>query len=199
MTTHPPSVRAGLGYKLAWASIGTWALSILSVLPVAIEEYVGPPPVGEMEGMAAAGAGIMSFLILLGGSLLGTIFAVIALRRGSRTRVAWTGLILNAITLAGVIGFVLWVMFLQGRRPRMDGTPTGSIQRSGERDEISVSGLRGREGLERADQNEQDALLAQVVQLVARTPCARAKGAIEVRPIAAINDAGSGSSGLSGS
>ncbi len=37
--------------------------------------------------------------------------------------------------------------------------------------------------IEAADLNE-------VVQLVAGTPCARAKGAIEVRPIAEINDAG---------
>ena len=37
--------------------------------------------------------------------------------------------------------------------------------------------------IEAADLNE-------VVQLVARTPCTRAKGAIEVRPIAQINDAG---------
>ena len=37
--------------------------------------------------------------------------------------------------------------------------------------------------IEAADLNE-------VVQLVARTPCARAKGAIEVRPITEINDAG---------
>jgi len=32
--------------------------------------------------------------------------------------------------------------------------------------------------------------LDEVVRLVAQTPCARAKGAIEVRPITAINDAG---------
>ena len=37
--------------------------------------------------------------------------------------------------------------------------------------------------IEAADLNE-------VVRLVARTPCARAKGAIEVRPITEINDAG---------
>jgi hypothetical protein len=30
--------------------------------------------------------------------------------------------------------------------------------------------------------------LTEVIQLVANTPCARAKGAIEVRPIAAMND-----------
>jgi hypothetical protein len=33
--------------------------------------------------------------------------------------------------------------------------------------------------------------LNEVVKLIAGTPCARAKGAIEVRPILAINDAGS--------
>jgi len=32
--------------------------------------------------------------------------------------------------------------------------------------------------------------LSEAIQLVAGTPCARAKGAIEVRPITAINDAG---------
>lgn len=31
--------------------------------------------------------------------------------------------------------------------------------------------------------------LDEVIQLVAQTPCARAKGAIEIRPILAINDA----------
>jgi len=31
--------------------------------------------------------------------------------------------------------------------------------------------------------------LDEVIQLVARAPCARAKGAIEIRPITAINDA----------
>jgi hypothetical protein len=36
----------------------------------------------------------------------------------------------------------------------------------------------------------QAADLNEVIQLVAQTPCARAKGAIEVRPITAINDAG---------
>jgi len=32
------------------------------------------------------------------------------------------------------------------------------------------------------------ASLGEVIDLVSRTPCARAKGAIEVRPIGAIND-----------
>lgn len=42
--------------------------------------------------------------------------------------------------------------------------------------------LAGFSIIEAADLNE-------VIQLVAQTPCARAKGAIEVRPITAINDA----------
>ncbi len=42
--------------------------------------------------------------------------------------------------------------------------------------------LAGFSIIEAADLNE-------VVQLVAGTPCARAKGAIEIRPITAINDA----------
>ena len=43
--------------------------------------------------------------------------------------------------------------------------------------------LAGFSIIEAADLNE-------VIQLVAQTPCARAKGAIEVRPIAVMNDAG---------
>ena len=42
--------------------------------------------------------------------------------------------------------------------------------------------LAGFSIIEAADLNE-------VIQLVAGTPCARAKGAIEIRPITAINDA----------
>ncbi|MEO7038928.1 MAG: YciI family protein [Candidatus Elarobacter sp.] len=34
--------------------------------------------------------------------------------------------------------------------------------------------------------------LAGAIRLVAQTPCARAKGAVELRPILAINDDGSG-------
>ena len=41
--------------------------------------------------------------------------------------------------------------------------------------------LAGFSIIEAADLNE-------VIQLVAKTPCARAKGAIEIRPISAIND-----------
>ena len=43
--------------------------------------------------------------------------------------------------------------------------------------------LAGFSIIEAADLNE-------VIRLVAGTPCARAKGAIEIRPITAINDAG---------
>jgi hypothetical protein len=46
----------------------------------------------------------------------------------------------------------------------------------------SKAPLAGFSIIEAADLNE-------VIQLVAGTPCARAKGAIEIRPITAINDA----------
>jgi len=60
-----------------------------------------------------------------------------------------------------------------------DGKPT----RTNGAFAVSEVPLAGFSVIEAADLNE-------VIQLVANTPCARAKGAIEIRPITAINDGG---------
>jgi hypothetical protein len=87
---HPPTV-------LPWVAIGIGVLSALPVLALKIRASSGPRD--EIQGMASGVDALTAVAILTIGSLIGLILAIVARRRGARTRASVLALIINALGL----------------------------------------------------------------------------------------------------
>ncbi len=102
------SARAGPTHtrRLAWASIVVGVLAWVPLAIVLAEDAGKPPAAGEIQGMAAIGAVLSGLAIFVCGALIGTVLAVLALRRPAPHRLAWAGLAINAIPPCLLSGFV---------------------------------------------------------------------------------------------
>ncbi len=91
--------------RLAWASI---VVGVIAWVPLALVlggDADTPAPSGEIQGMAAVGAAFEGVVVVVCGALVGTVLALLALRRPTRHRAAWAGLGINVIPLSVIIGF----------------------------------------------------------------------------------------------
>jgi hypothetical protein len=101
MTSAP--VSSASSRHLALASVILGVLAWLPLAAMLVQDSISPPPTGEIQGMAAIGAAFGVIVILGCGALIGTVLAVLALRRPPRLGIAWAGVAINALPLVGIL------------------------------------------------------------------------------------------------
>ncbi|MGH9420558.1 MAG: hypothetical protein ACRD3J_11325, partial [Thermoanaerobaculia bacterium] len=90
---------------LPWVAIGIGVLSALPVLALEIRTSSGPRD--EIQGVASGFDALISVAILTIGCLIGLFLAILARRRGARTRASAVALIINALGLGFLALLVL--------------------------------------------------------------------------------------------